>query len=296
MKHDHFVVVLGQSLGGRLRRIHVPNQAMYLIMAMSLVGCCSLFGIVTSYGRMAWKVANYNALKGEAETLRARYRNLQKEVSQTQEQLASLQILRSRSFAGVRLQAEVRRARRTFRRKGKLFPSFAESVEDYNFLRGVHSLALRSRAGAINTVSKPSLWPVDGRLMGPFGQRNDPFSGEGEFHTGVDISAPQGTPVRATADGVVTLSERSGGYGKLVIVDHGGGIQTYYAHLSRFFVHPGQEIRRGEQVGAVGDTGRVTAPHLHYEVRLGGAPVNPYRYLAKAEFYQPPSSSKDFPF
>ena len=104
--------------------------------------------------------------------------------------------------------------------------------------------------------------------------------------------------MQATADGVVTLSEWSGGYGRLVIVDHGGGIQTYYAHLSRFFVHPGQEIRRGELVGAVGATGRVTAPHLHYEVRLGGAPVNPYRYLAKDPFYQAAASpsSKDFPF
>ena len=297
MKHDHFVVVLGHALGGRLRRIHVPNQAMYLIMAMSLVGCCSLFGIVTSYGRMAWKVANYNALRGEADTLRARYRNLQKEVNQTQEQLASLQLYaREVSLAyGIKQKLE---GPADISAEGKLVPSFAESVEDYNFLRGVHSLALRSRTGALNTVSKPSLWPVDGRLMGPFGQRNDPFSGEGEFHTGVDISAPQGASVQATADGVVTLSEWSGGYGRLVIVDHGGGIQTYYAHLSRFFVHPGQEIRRGELVGAVGATGRVTAPHLHYEVRLGGAPVNPYRYLAKDPFYQAAASpsSKDFPF
>jgi murein DD-endopeptidase MepM/ murein hydrolase activator NlpD len=295
MKYDHFVVVLGHSLGGRLRRIHVPNHAMYLIMAMSLVGCCSLFGIVTSYGRMAWKVANYNALKGEADTLRARYRNLEKEVSQTQERLASLQLYaREVSLAyGIKQRIE---GPADISAEGKLVPSFAESVEDYNFLRGVHSLALRSRTGALRTVSKPSLWPVDGLLMGPFGQRNDPFSGEGEFHKGVDISAPQGTSVRASADGVVTFSEWSGGYGRLVIVDHGGGIQTFYAHLSHSFVHPGQEIRRGEWVGAVGATGRVTAPHLHYEVRLGGAPVNPYRYLAKAGFYEPPSASKDFPF
>jgi len=295
MKHDHFVVVLGHSLGGRLRRVHVPNQAMYLIMAMSLVGCCSLFGIVTSYGRMAWKVANYNALKGEADTLRARYRNLQNEVNQTQEQLASLQLFAREVSLAYGIKQKIG-GPADISSEGKLVPSFAESVEDYNFLRGVHSLALRSRTGAMRTVSKPSLWPVDGRLLGPFGQRNDPFSGEGEFHTGVDISAPQGSAVRATADGVVTLSEWSGGYGRLVIVDHGGGIQTYYAHLSRFYVHPGQEIRRGELVGAVGASGRVTAPHLHYEVRLGGAPVNPYRYLAKAGFYQPPSSSKDFPF
>ena len=86
----------------------------------------------------------------------------------------------------------------------------------------------------------------------------------------------------------------AGGYGRLVRIDHGGDIQTYYAHLSRINVHVGQEVRRGEIVGLVGRSGRVTAPHLHYEVRLGGAPVNPYRYLAKAGVFQPPP--KDFPF
>jgi murein DD-endopeptidase MepM/ murein hydrolase activator NlpD len=76
------------------------------------------------------------------------------------------------------------------------------------------------------------------------------------------------------------------GYGRLVVVDHGGDTSTYYAHLSKFYVHAGQEVRRGDMVGAVGATGRATSPHLHYEVRLGGAPVNPYRYLAQAPVYQ----------
>jgi murein DD-endopeptidase MepM/ murein hydrolase activator NlpD len=143
--------------------------------------------------------------------------------------------------------------------------------------------------------SQPNLWPVNGRLMGSFGERADPFSGEGEFHKGVDISAPTGTPVRVTADGVVTFAEWSGGYGRLVIVDHGGGIQTYYAHLSRFIAYVGQGVRRADVVGEVGSTGRVTAPHLHYEVRVAGAPVNPYRYLAKAGVYQQ-ASNPDFPF
>ena len=91
-----------------------------------------------------------------------------------------------------------------------------------------------------------------------------------------------------------TLLRPYSGYGQLVIVDHGGAIETYYAHLSRFAVVEGQEVRRGEQVGAVGSTGRVTAPHLHYEVRLGGAPVNPHPYLARAGVVQ--MVKKDFPF
>jgi murein DD-endopeptidase MepM/ murein hydrolase activator NlpD len=296
MKQEYFVVVVAHSLRGRLRRIHIPHQAVYAILALALVGCFSVFGIVASYARMAWKVANYNALKRETDGLRARYKNLQNEVSQTNEQLASLQLFaREVSIAyGIKQKLE---GPADISAEGKLVPTFAESVQDYNFLRGANTMALKSRsARRLGMVAQPSLWPVDGRLMGPFGQRTDPFSEEGsEFHKGVDISAPAGTPVLATADGIVIHSEWSNGYGRLVVIDHGGGIQTYYAHLSRFYAQTGQEVRRGEFVGAVGSSGRVTAPHLHYEVRLGGAPVNPYHYLAKAGAYQQ-ASSKDFPF
>jgi len=262
-------------------------------MALALVGSFSVFGFVASYARMAWKVANYNALKREADGLRTRYQNLQKLVTQTNEQLASLQIYaREVSLAyGIKQKLD---GPADISAEGKLVPSFAETIQDYNFLRNVNSVALESRR-RVNSIAQPSLWPVNGRLMGPFGQRDDPFSGEGEFHKGVDISAPAGTPVHATADGVVTFSDWSSGYGRLVIVDHGGGIETYYAHLSRFFAYAGQGVRRGEVLGAVGSTGRVTAPHLHYEVRIGGAPVNPYRYLANAGVFQQ-ALNKDFPF
>jgi murein DD-endopeptidase MepM/ murein hydrolase activator NlpD len=297
MKQEYFVVVLAHSLRGRLRRIQVPHQAVYTILALALVGCFSVFGFVASYARMAWKVANYNALKREADSLRARYQNLQKEVSQTNQQLASLQLYaREVSIAyGIKQKLE---GPSDIAAEGKLVPTFAESVEDYNFLRGASSLALQSRfARRIRTVTPPSVWPIDGRLMGPFGQRNDPFSGEGEFHTGVDISAPTGTPVQATADGIVVHAEWSAGYGRLVIIDHGGGIETYYAHLSRFYAQTGQEVRRGEIVGLVGSSGRVTAPHLHYEVRLGGGPVNPYPYLSKTNRAAADIVAvKDFPF
>jgi murein DD-endopeptidase MepM/ murein hydrolase activator NlpD len=132
--------------------------------------------------------------------------------------------------------------------------------------------------------------------MGSFGDRTDPFSGEGAFHKGVDISAPSGTPVHSTASGIVVHADATlSGYGRLVIVDHGGTYQTYYAHLSSVYVRVGQEIRRGDLVGAVGSTGRVTAPHLHYEVRIGGVPRNPRQFLAKAVSYEQ-AGKKDFPF
>ena len=111
----------------------------------------------------------------------------------------------------------------------------------------------------------------------------------------MDISTPIGVPALATADGIVTFADRKGGYGRLVIVTHNSGVETYYAHLSKFDVIAGQEIRQGELVGRVGSTGRVTAPHLHYEVRVGGAPVNPYRYLVRSVATTQPVKS-DFVF
>jgi len=298
MKQEYFVVVLAHSLRGRLRRVHIPHQAVYITLALALFGCFSLFGFVASYARMAWKVANYNALRREADQLRTRYQNLQKVVSQTNEQLASLEVFANEVQVAYGIKQKLEGPSSDISSEGKLAPSFADSIADYNYLRTANNLGLGTRAYRRFQLenAQPSIWPVDGRLMGAFGERTDPFSGEGAFHKGVDISAPIGTPIRATADGIVIFAQMESTFGRLVKINHGNGVETYYAHLSRFYVQAGQDIRRGELIGAVGTSGRVTAPHLHYEVRLGGAPVNPYRYLAKASLFQQPAAQTDFPF
>jgi murein DD-endopeptidase MepM/ murein hydrolase activator NlpD len=288
MKQEYFVVVLAHSLRGRLRRVHIPHQAVYAVLILALLGCFSVFGFVASYARMLGKVANYNALKREAEGLRTRYQNLQNVVSETNRELATLQLYAKEvSLAfGIKQKLE---GPADIVSEGKLVPSFAESIQDYDFLRSGRALELTARnSRRLRPLNaRPAIWPVDGRIMrSPFGHRTDPFSGEGAFHTGVDISAPTGTPVRVTADGTVVFSAFESGYGRLVVVDHGSGLTTYYAHLSRFSVHTGQELRIGDEVGRVGSSGRATAPHLHYEVRMGGAPTNPYAYLRTAGVYQ----------
>jgi murein DD-endopeptidase MepM/ murein hydrolase activator NlpD len=297
MKQEYFVLVLAHSLRGRLRRIHIPHQAVYAILAFAILGCFTFFGFVASYARMAWKVANYNALRQEADSLRVRYQTLQREVSRTNEQLASLEVYAKEVSVAFGIKQKIE-GPSDIVSEGKLVPSFAESIREYDFLRTANVLALQSRSTRRfqRVVVEPSGWPVDGRLMGAFGDRTDPFSGEGAFHRGVDISAPTGTPVHATAEGIIVHADASlSGFGRLVVVNHPGGYQTYYAHLSRIFVRVGQEVRRGELVGAVGSTGRVTAPHLHYEVRIDGLARNPSRYLAKAVHYSG-ATRKDFPF
>jgi murein DD-endopeptidase MepM/ murein hydrolase activator NlpD len=165
--------------------------------------------------------------------------------------------------------------------------AFNRSIAQFQFLeRNAASVALVNagmqlmpEATLAGSEFTPSLWPVIGHLTAGFGERLDPFSGEGAFHTGVDISSQYGTAVRAAADGVVTGAEEHVGYGRLVVLDHGYGVTTFYGHLSAFNVTVGQHVNRGDVIGYVGVSGRTTGPHVHYEVRINGAPVNPMRYL-----------------
>lgn len=129
-------------------------------------------------------------------------------------------------------------------------------------------------------ISIPSLQPVaEMRLTSSFGVRSDPFRGTAAMHAGLDIPGPVGTPIYATADGIVSRSQRAGAYGLLVEVNHGKGIQTRYAHLSKLLVQPNTRVRRGQIIGLMGSTGRSTGSHLHYEVRVDGRAVNPMPFI-----------------
>jgi murein DD-endopeptidase MepM/ murein hydrolase activator NlpD len=294
MKQHYFVVVLAHSLHGRLRRIHIPHQAMYVVLALALFGSVSLFGMVSSYLRMSWKVANYNSLRQQVDVLRNQYQALERENSQKQEQLASLQLMASEVSVALGMKRGLEGAD-SIADEGPLVPSYRESIESYNFLKSASFSRINhvyARSWQKNIV--PSMWPVNGQLLSRFGDRQDPFSGEGAMHPGVDISASIGTPVHAAADGIVSMAEFYAGYGRLVSIDHGGGMTTRYGHLSKFAVVPGQEIRRGDIIGYSGASGRVTGAHLHFEVRLGGSPVNPYPYLKRSPLLQ--QVQADLPF
>jgi murein DD-endopeptidase MepM/ murein hydrolase activator NlpD len=128
-------------------------------------------------------------------------------------------------------------------------------------------------------ASTPSIWPARGWVTSDFGTRIDPYSAERKMHQGLDIATPAGQPVYSPSDGTVVFAGTEGGYGKVLVIDHGYGVKTRYAHLSEILVHTGDRIRRGEKVAAVGNTGRSTGPHLHYEVRVNGIPENPRKFI-----------------
>src|SRR5688572_20624555 len=152
-----------------------------------------------------------------------------------------------------------------------------------DLLQGLESRlhTLRSDVDKRNQLAAatPSIWPTHGWLSSSMGNRSDPFTGERDFHPGLDISADKGDPIYSTADGKVTHAASAGNYGNLVIVDHGYGIETRYGHMSAFKVKVGQTVKRGDLLGLVGATGRATSSHLHYEVRANGRILNPLQLL-----------------
>ena len=125
----------------------------------------------------------------------------------------------------------------------------------------------------------PSIWPTEGWVSSRFGNRISPFTNEKEFHSGLDISAEIGTTIIAPADGIVSSVSKESGFGNIITINHGYGFQTRYGHLDKALVKEGQSIKRGEKIALMGNTGRTTGSHLHYEVHLKGVPVNPARYI-----------------
>jgi murein DD-endopeptidase MepM/ murein hydrolase activator NlpD len=144
------------------------------------------------------------------------------------------------------------------------------------------------KADAVATpgaISVPSSKPVaTATYTSGYGVRSDPFRGAAAMHAGIDLAAPSGTPIYATADGMVDRAEWSGGYGNLVEINHGKGLQTRFGHLSRILVHPGDRVKRGQVIALMGSTGRSTGSHLHYEVRIDGHAVNPVPFLQSADY------------
>jgi murein DD-endopeptidase MepM/ murein hydrolase activator NlpD len=128
-------------------------------------------------------------------------------------------------------------------------------------------------------ASTPSIWPTRGWVTSGFGYRIHPFTGERRMHDGIDIANATGTPIIAPADGIVTFVGTEGNYGKMLLINHGYGLVTCYGHCSEIFVKPGQKVKRAEKVASIGNTGVSTGPHLHYEIRVNGVPVDPVNYL-----------------
>jgi len=292
MEKKFYAFLIFPGAHGRLHKIQLPFYIIHLLLALSVLGIMSVAALFNSYARMVLKVSNYNNLRSEREALKTKYQTLESAVTSTNAKLDSLQSLA----------AEVALSYGFGDRRRPHFPAVVlalatqtNATMDSSFRASLYAFNLIRRAAVdpedatlgrgmftnplIDRTTVPSLWPVRGQITAGFGQRMDPFSGEGAFHPGIDISVPFGTRVKAAADGIVLEAGPESGYGNQILIDHGYGLTTKYGHLSRIFVVVGQELKRGQPIGAVGMTGRTTGPHLHYEVHVHDTPVNPSKYL-----------------
>jgi len=287
MKGKSYTFFIASHDSGGIKRVRVPFYLLHVIAILAVVGTITVAAAMSSYSRMLWKATNYNSLRRDQDSLKKQYVQLQTQVKDTNTRLNSLQ-----SLAG-----EVAMAYGITRFHQTAFdltdPSirpdaeFQESVDEFSYLeKNVAAVSMSNGgmrllpASQLSTLGiAPTLWPVLGQITGHFGERLDPFSGEGAFHSGLDIASHYGDAVHVTGDGVIEEAGQRAGYGRVVVVDHGFGVTTLYGHLSAFNVQPGMRVKAGDVIGYEGDSGRSTGPHLHYEVRIYNTPVNPWRYL-----------------
>ena len=307
LRKRYYILFVARDEDGRIRKIPLPLHYAYGFVAAALIGAFTIVGLAGSYTRMLLKTESYNQMRQERETLRKDYKQMAQIAHDRDVQVASLGALANEVTAlyGLRqnrLGTATKASASASAAAAAPTPASLAQTDDPSQQQIKSSIdqfvVLRSEAlsGRISRALEsglspdfsgdwtaladaPSMWPIEGRVGSSFGEREDPINGEGAFHSGLDLDAPFGTPVRASADGRVLDAAMRPGYGREIVLSHGHDVETVYGHLSAMSVMPGQNVTRGQVIGYVGQSGRATGPHLHYEVRVHNVPVNPHKYL-----------------
>ncbi len=313
-KKKYFTFMLIPHSEGAVRRFRVPRvviQAFSCILAGVLLCICYLYW---DYGRVKSHLPELQQLRetnrrqaGEIESLADQAADLEEKLTELDELEHQVQeLLQATSQQGrgevivvadrrneggetARSSREktpllARGGGRAGKEEAALIPLVAESLNSVETQVGAYRenleemlAALEKRQDYLN--AKPSIRPARGRITSRYGYRKSPFGSKREFHQGLDIAAPRGTPVVATGAGVVTFAQWRSGYGNTVIIDHGYGFKTFYGHNSSLKVKVGQRVGKGELIALMGSTGRSTGSHVHYEVHVNGKPQNPANYM-----------------
>ncbi len=300
MRSPRYTVLIANRQTGAVRRLTlVRRPVMMLVLAVMTVPV--LIGMGARWSRQAeidQHALHTEALRLENESYRAATGELATQISTLQTAITELgedaQLDPAARRAIENLPALVRN--RAMGRGGEAAPApanIASSLKSpdntFGILQGLLG-SLEARLQSVRTgvekqqalaAATPSIWPVVGYLSSMWGSRTDPFTGGPDFHPGLDISANAGTPIHATADGVVESAGFAGNYGNAVVLRHGFGLSTRYGHMSRIAAYAGMKVKRGDIIGYVGATGRATSAHLHYEILLNGQTINPLNLLAR---------------
>ncbi|MFQ5740805.1 MAG: M23 family metallopeptidase [Acidobacteriota bacterium] len=293
MKRRDFTVIIASFSGVPARRFSVPRNMVYGFAA-ALLAVVTAFTLSSLHYYSMWnKTGDYASLQKERDELRTQNEAFRLTAKLLTDRLSSLEISaqKLRIVSGLD-EAGLGGVGGPRRSKDPILTLSDRAL--YQHFRSLDrkSITLRNELGKLQDYYKdrnillaatPSLMPVQGYPSDRYGMRRDPFTSQRDFHPGLDISAPKGNKVVATADGLVVFAGRQFAYGKLVILEHKFGISTRYGHLANIAVTPGQVVKRGDIVGYVGSTGRATGPHVHYEVRLNGRPLDPLRFFRDTE-------------
>ena len=290
MAAKRFTILIIPEGSHQVRRFGVRSSVVKAVLAVSVVVALGLAGLITDY-------VMTNLDRNELQRLQVENLSQREELHRL---VVKLEDLRQEMVVLAQNDAKVRVMAKLSAPKGDSIagvggPARADDVNrEFNEIQQRidevrRQIDLRRESqeeiqGILNDqrsllAAKPSGWPVKGWLTSNFGMRRDPFNGRRKIHEGLDIAARTGTPVIATADGIVSSVKTEAGYGKMVTIDHGYGYLTLYGHNSKYNVKVGQRVRRGDRIASVGNTGRSTGSHVHYEIRLNGVPVNPNKYL-----------------
>jgi murein DD-endopeptidase MepM/ murein hydrolase activator NlpD len=290
MANEFYTLIVVPHAKARFRKFQVSVRLTRWVLASLGVLALALVGIIVHYTLISVEVVELKRLKGENLALAAKARAYEENAGRLQARVLTLQNMVTK----LGLMAGVEDSLPDDRIGGvgglSSLETTAPSVDIATSLQDIDQTVstLTERSSRLQSffedqqlllAATPSIWPVRGYLSASFGNRKDPFTGMPDFHPGIDISTPRGQKIVAPADGVVAFVGRKKGYGKALVINHGFGVVTRYGHLDGWNVRPGQRVRRGDVIAFVGNTGRSTAPHLHYEVWVKDQLRNPIEFI-----------------
>jgi len=298
---DFYNILIFSKKAAAIRRYRLPRPLAKLILFFIPIFFILLGYFSFDYVIMRQKVLELSRLRGETQLQRSQIHFFSEKIGELEKKIGGMREFDRRLRILANLEGSEESTRRFFgvggpshediretlllqRNEEELMRQMRQDLErldeeataEGNSLKELESLLQNKRVQLTHT---PSIWPTRGWFTSGFGYRISPFTGLRQMHEGIDISNRIGTPIMAPADGLVTNIGREWGFGKILVISHGFGFITRYGHLSRINVKIGQKVKRGQKIAEMGSTGRSTGPHLHYEVRVNGVPVNPIKYV-----------------
>jgi murein DD-endopeptidase MepM/ murein hydrolase activator NlpD len=303
----HFTLLIVPSDQSKVRRLKLPLPILGVVAGIAALGLAmfgaGLYTSVTDHFRLAKERSERTRLEARSKTQEGQIKLFAARIQDLEARLEEMQALgrKLRGMANLKEQQEFVAPSPRFSIGGTALEDDRWALQVLNLENAINDdlqdeldrlvleAALQEQSlkelnqslleKSIREAHIPSIWPSSGLVTSYFGQRTNPITGRGQFHTGLDIASRRGTPVYATADGVVIFAGWHGGLGRLVIISHGNGLKTRYGHLAESYVTPGQKVTRRTKIGAVGSSGRATGSHLHYEVVRNGVSINPRKYI-----------------